>query len=116
AMSTSSTTVTARKGLGKAVTYCDLLWSLQIASSHEGLGQSSPVSIMCGSGTVKAIFSSETIPCYQDSGCRVNERAAREIRGYQDRSLERNVTYRCTHPCQRESVNRHVILIGSSVI
>jgi hypothetical protein len=51
------------KGWGKARAYCDLLWGLQIALFHKGIGQAPPMSIVCGGSTVKAIFTSETVPC-----------------------------------------------------
>jgi len=59
--------------MAKGGTYCDLLRSLQImASLHEGLGQSPPVSVVCGSSTIEAIFLSQTVPRDYDTQCGVD--------------------------------------------
>ena len=43
-------------------TYCELFWRFQIAPLRERVGQSTPVSLVCGGGTVEAVFFPENVP------------------------------------------------------
>lgn len=43
-------------------THCELFWRFQIAPLRERVGQSPPVSLVCGGGTVEAVFFPENIP------------------------------------------------------